>query len=285
MVVTGEDVDWSVLGELRCELGESPVWHASRLHLVDVTSHTVWTVDAGTGAAHGVTCARRLTALVPTAGGGWLGVSGRDLGAVDPYDGTFRTMLSLPGPADLAFNDAVCGRDGMLYVGSIDRGRAGRAALHGVGADLSHRVVADGLGASNGLDTSPDGTILYHADTFAGTVTAYGPDRRPVASVGVDRPDGVVVDAEGGVWVALWGSGLVHRYTADLVLDRVLRVPAPLVTNVAFGGADLRTMFVTTARTSGVAQTGAVFTADVGGRGLPPARFARHAGIGHGRPA
>ncbi|MEV4545694.1 SMP-30/gluconolactonase/LRE family protein [Micromonospora echinaurantiaca] len=281
MAVSVEDVDWSVLGELRCELGESPVWDAGRLHLVDVTGHTVWTLDPIAGTAHSLTCARRLTALVPTAGGGWLGVAGRDLGAVDPYDGTFRMMLSVPGPADLAFNDAVCGRDGMLYTGSVDRGRTGRAALHVVGADLGHRVVAAGLGASNGLDTSPDGTVLYHADTFAGTVTAYGPDRRRVASVRVDRPDGIAVDADGGVWVALWGSGLVRRYTAELRPDRALRVPAPLVSNVAFGGPALRVMFVTTARTAGVPGSGAVFTADVGARGLPAARFAVRPGIGH----
>ncbi|PZG02689.1 SMP-30/gluconolactonase/LRE family protein [Micromonospora deserti] len=276
MAVTPEDVDWAVLGDLRCALGESPVWDDSvgRLHLVDVTGHAIWTVDPDTGAAHALTGGRPVTALVPRAGGGWLGVSGRDLGSVDPHAGTLRPLVSLPGPADLALNDAVCGRDGVLYVGSVDRTGANRGALHAVGADLRPRVVAAGVGASNGVDTSPDGQVLYHADTFAGTVTAYGPDRRRVASVPVDRPDGLTVDAGGGVWVALWGSGMVRRYTADLAPDRALRVPAPLVTNVAFGGPDLRRLFVTTARSGDAELSGAVFAADVGVCGLPPARFA-----------
>lgn len=276
MAVTPEDVDWSVLGELRCALGESPVWDelSGRLYLVDVTGHAVWTLDTATGVAHRATCDRPVTALVPRAGGGWLGVSGRDIGALDPHAGSFRPLVSLPGPAGLALNDAVCGRDGQLYVGSIDRTRANRAALHALGADLRHRVLAEGVGASNGVDTSPDGRILYHADTFAGTLTAYGPDRRPAASVRVDCPDGIAVDADGGVWVALWGAGLVVRHTADLVPDRALRVPAPLVTNVAFGGPELRRMFVTTARSDDVESSGTVFAADVAVRGLPPARFA-----------
>jgi D-xylonolactonase len=74
--------------------------------------------------------------------------------------------------------------------------------------------------------------------------------------------------------VALWGSGLVVRHTAGLVPDRALRVPAPLVTNLAFGGPDLRRLFVTTARSDGAELSGAVFTAEIGVCGLSPARFA-----------
>ncbi|MDZ5441516.1 SMP-30/gluconolactonase/LRE family protein [Micromonospora sp. 4G57] len=276
MTVTQQDVDWALLGELRCALGESPIWDdtTGRLHLVDVAGRTLWVVDPTTGAAHGATCGRPVTALVPRAGSGWLGVAGRDLGALDPQDGTFRPLVTVPGPADLSLNDAVCGRDGQLYVGSVDRTRANRGALYSIGAHLRHRILADRIGASNGVDTSPDGRTLYHADTFADTVTAYESDGRAVASVRVDHPDGITVDADGGVWVALWGSGLVVRHTAGLVPDRALRVPAPLVTNLAFGGPDLRRLFVTTGRSDGAEFSGAVFTAEIGVCGLPPARFA-----------
>ncbi|MGW3615107.1 MULTISPECIES: SMP-30/gluconolactonase/LRE family protein [unclassified Micromonospora] len=268
--------DWAVLADLRCELGECPVWDeaSARLHLVDIDDRRLWALDPAAGTASGATCDRPVTALVPRADGGWLGVSGRDIGTLDPHDGTFQPLLSLPGPPDLALNDAVCGRDGNLYVGSIDRTRAERAALYVVEPDLNHRILAGHVGASNGVDTSPDGRLLYHADSFADTVTAYGPDGRPVAAVRVAHPDGIAVDADGGVWVASWGSGMVFRYTPDLAPDRTLRLPAPLVTNMSFGGPGYRWIFVTTARSDGAELSGAVFTADVGVAGLPAARFA-----------
>ncbi|MEU4477890.1 SMP-30/gluconolactonase/LRE family protein [Micromonospora sp. NPDC023966] len=268
--------DWSVLGDLRCELGECPVWDepSARLHLVDIHARRLWTLDPATGAASAATCGRAVTALVPRADGGWLGVSGRDIGTLDPGDGAFQPLLCLPGPPELALNDAVCGRDGNLYVGSIDRTRAERAALYRVEGDLNHRILAGRVGASNGVDTSPDGRLLYHADSFADTVTAYGQHGRPVYAVRVAHPDGIAVDADGGVWVASWGSGTLFRYTPDLAPDRALCVPAPLVTNVSFGGPGYRWMFVTTARSDGAELSGAVLTADVGVAGLPPARFA-----------
>jgi xylono-1,5-lactonase len=266
------NVGWSVVGELRCALGESPVWDAltGRLMVVDVPAGAVCAVDPATGATHRVTYDRPLTAIVPRAGGTWVGVSGHDIGVLEPATGAFRTVVTLPGPQDVLLNDAVCGRGGDLYVGSVDRSGAGRGALFAVTADHRHRVVADGVRASNGVDTSPDGRTLYHADTFAGTVAAYGADQRPRWTTRVERPDGLAVDADGGVWVALWSAGQIRRYTPTLAPDRVLRVPAPLVTNVAFGGQDLRTMFVTTARSADIACSGAVFAADVNVQGLPP---------------
>jgi D-xylonolactonase len=266
------NVGWSVVGELRCALGESPVWDAltGRLMVVDVPAGAVCAVDPVTGAANRVTYDRPLTAIVRSSGGTWFGVSGHDIGLLESDTGAFRTVVTLPGPEDVLLNDAVCGRADDLYVGSVDRSRAGRGALFAITADHRHSVVASGVYASNGLDTSPDGRILYHADTFAGTVTAYGPDQRPLLKTRVERPDGLAVDADGGVWVALWGAGQIRRYTPTLAPDRVLRVPAPLVTNVAFGGPELRTMFVTTARSADVACSGAVFAADVNVQGLPP---------------
>lgn len=259
---------WSPLGELRCALGESPVWDAARgrLMVVDVTGRAVHAIDPGTGAAESVACERRISALIPAADGGWWGVSGRDIGPLDLDTGVLEPAVTIGGPPDLVLNDAVCGRDGVLYVGSIDRTGRRRAALHAIDPDGRRRVVVSGVGASNGVDTSPDGLVLYHADTFAGAVTGYPlghPGRREVV-IPVDRPDGLTVDAEGGLWVALWGSGEVHRYTADGVLDRRLVLPVPLVSSVAFGGTGLRTLFVTTARSDGNALSGAVFAGDVG---------------------
>ena len=110
---------------------------------------------------------------------------------------------------------------------------------------------------SNGLCWSPDGTVMYFADSPANTISAYRFDTgRGVPSAGRPfahtpkrvHPDGSTGDAAGGVWNARWGAAQVVRYTAGGEVDRVIRVPASQPTCVAFGGADLDLLFVTTAR-------------------------------------
>ena len=270
--------DWTVVGgPLRCELGESPVSDPAtgRLVVVDVTGLVVHAIESETGQVESTAVARRVTAVVARAGGGWLAVAGRDIVPFDLRTGAFGTWLSLPGPEDVALNDAVVGRDGILYTGSIDRsgGRGGEFYAVDPGGRIT--VLATGVGASNGVDTSPDGRIVYHADTFAGTVTAYTAGRvgRILAQVAVQRPDGLAVDADGGVWVAHWGYGEVRRYTAALVPDRTAALPVPLVSNLAFGGPGLRRMFVTSARSGGNPLSGAIFTATAGIPGLTAVPF------------
>lgn len=241
-----------------------------RLWLVDVTGMAVHAVDPVSGVGDSFGVDRPVTALVPRGAGGWLGVAGRSLRFLDLVAGVSHCWLTIPGPGEVELNDAVCGRDGVLYVGSVDRTGARRGQLYAVTPDGRVRVVVDGVGASNGVDSSADGGRVYHADTFAGTVTSY-PDGAVVA---LDRPDGLAVDSQDCLWVALWGGGQVRRYLRGGKLDRVLSLPVPLVTNVAFGGPGLRTLYVTTARSDGVELSGGVFAADVGVSGLPVEAFA-----------
>jgi sugar lactone lactonase YvrE len=255
---------WSVLPGPRCELGESPVWRDGRLFYVDIRGQALHAVEDGSVST--VELARPVTAIVPTSAGGWIAVSGRELSILDAPTGRLDPLIAVPGPPELALNDAVAGRDGNLYVGSVDRSGGSRAELYAIGPGLDISVVATGVGASNGLDTSADGSVLWHADTFKGTVTAY-----PCGTViDVPRPDGLTVDASGCVWVALWGSGQVRRYRPGGACDRRYRAPAPLVTNVALGGGRL---LVTTARSGGHPFSGAVLSRTVECQGLPAAEF------------
>ncbi|MGW3607995.1 SMP-30/gluconolactonase/LRE family protein [Micromonospora sp. NPDC005161] len=125
--------------------------------------------------------------------------------------------------------------------------------------------------ASTPARAGASSTTLTASPTRSPRVRARRPSRCRSAGW---HPDGIAVDADGGVWVASWGSGMVFRYTPDLAPDRTLRLPAPLVTNMSFGGPGYRWIFVTTARSDGAELSGAVFTADVGVAGLPAARFA-----------
>ncbi len=99
-------------------------------------------------------------------------------------------------------------------------------------------------------------------------------ERRPFVTLGSDdvMPDGMAVDAEGGIWVAVWGGGVIQRYDAGGQLTGVVRVPAANVTSCAFGGPDLSTLYITTAAGPG-RSAGALFTCDSGVRGLPTFPF------------
>jgi sugar lactone lactonase YvrE len=145
--------------------------------------------------------------------------------------------------------------------------------------------VLAGVTVSNGLDWSPDGSLAYYDDTATHRVDVFDYDRdagltgrRPFVQMPDDgNPDGLTVDAEGGVWVALYGSGVVHRYTPAGVLDDVVEVPTAQVTACTFGGPRLDQLFVTTSR-EGLAPgddplAGSLFRTDVGIAGLPVREF------------
>ena len=185
-------------------------------------------------------------------------------------------------------NEGGCDPDGRFYCGSMaHRQRPGGAALYRLDPDGSTRVELAGVTVSNGLDWSPDGSRAYYVYTATGGVS---PLRlRPAAGLTGERtfveipraagvPDGLTVDAEGGVWVALYGGGGVLRYTADGVLDGVVEVPTGKVTACTLGGPLLTRLYITTSREGlppdGDPLAGSLFSADVGVRGLPVREFA-----------
>ncbi len=185
-------------------------------------------------------------------------------------------------------NEGGCDPDGRFYCGSMAYDKSeGAAALYRLDPDRSVHTILEGVTISNGLEWSPDGTRAYYDDTATGHVAIFDYDRdsgltgrRKLVSIPADigRPDGLTVDAEGGVWVALNKGGAVHRYTADGALDEVVQLPTPMVTACTFGGQHLDELFITTSR-EGLAPgddpvAGSLFRAAVGVRGLPIREFA-----------
>ena len=160
----------------------------------------------------------------------------------------------------------------------------GAGALYRLDPDRSLHVVLENVTVSNGLDWSPDGSRAYYNDTDTGRVDLfdYDPDaglsgRRPFAETGA-RPDGLTVDSEGGVWVALSNAGAVRRYTADGMLDDVVELPTTKVTACTFGGPQLDQLFITTSREgldpAAEPAAGSLFRAVPGVTGLPVREFA-----------
>ena len=167
--------------------------------------------------------------------------------------------------------------------------RSGAGALHVLGPDWSTRTVLDGLTLPNGLGWSPDGTTFYLIDTVPAQVWAFAFDgatgivseRRLLRQfrAGVDQPDGMCVDADGGLWVALWGGARVVCLSPEGGEVRSVAMPVAQPSSCAFAGPRLDRLMVTSAR-EGLDLTahspdGSVFVVDgLGARGLPTPLFA-----------
>jgi sugar lactone lactonase YvrE len=269
--------------------GEGPVWSSrwGGLRWVDMLAGDVLSLrpDGSVDRRHVGAIA---AALRPRRDGG--AVIGVEHGfALEAPDGTLTTLGELwRADAGLRMNDGGCDPDGRFYCGSMAYDRtAGAAALFRLDPDGSTHVVLDGVTISNGLEWSPDGSRAYYNDTETYRVDVFDYDRdaglvnrRPFAQVATDdgRPDGLTVDAEGGVWVALNHSGTVRRLGASGEVDAVVEVPPRQVTACTFGGDGLETLFITTSRENlppgADPLAGALFRADVGVRGIPAREFA-----------
>ncbi len=187
---------------------------------------------------------------------GGLVVSGRNIqhvtGTAD--DGEIRVLFD---PGALGFNDMHADAAGRVYVGSLrrdpfDESVAGSAGeLYRINLDGSVDEVYGDVQLTNGIGFSPDGRRLYHSDSIPGRVwvsdvaDAAVTNRREFVAES-DTPDGLAVDIDGGVWVALANGGRVQRYTPDGKPDVSIAVPDPMVTSVCFGGADMRDLYIAT---------------------------------------
>jgi len=261
-----------------CLLGEGPTWDTdgARLLWLDIDGRELHQLDqSGTHAA--ITLDGRVTAVVPHAGGGLAAAVDCSVAHLDEQGRVGRTISALPSDGDGLTNDGRSDPRGRLWVGTVDRSGAQRAGLFCVDAEGLVTKVLDGVGLSNGLDWSPDGRTCHYVDSFEHTVRNLhlGPNGLPErveTFVTIEAtPDGLTVDADGGVWVALWDGGAVHRYTPDGRLDCVVKVPGGFVTSCAFGGIDLATLYITTARSGLSAEelritpsAGGLFAAEVG---------------------
>ncbi|MBO3752031.1 SMP-30/gluconolactonase/LRE family protein [Streptosporangiaceae bacterium NEAU-GS5] len=195
-------------------------------------------------------------------------------------DGGFRWLADL-GRDGVRGNDAAVDRQGRLWAGTMryDQARGG-GRLYRVDPDGTVATILDDVTISNGIDWSPEDTRMYYADTPTGKVDVFDVrdgtvvNRRTFVTIDRGSPDGLTVDAEGCIWLALWGAGAVHRYTPDGRLDRVIPIPASRVTACAFGGADLTDLYVTSAHADGEDLSGALFVVPDAGVGRPPGYFA-----------
>ncbi len=281
--------------DARAELGEGPVWDAAneRLVWVDIMAGRVHLFRPKAGECRTLAVGRPVGAAALRAGGGLILAVPEGFASLDVETGVVAPLAALPEPQpDRRMNDGKCDAAGRFWAGTmaLDE-RAGGGALYRFDPGGQVTSIVPGVTVSNGLDWSLDGRHMYYVDSGSGRIDVFDWDlgaglvsnRRPFvhfpAQAGV--PDGLTVDAEGGVWVALWGGGAIHRYRPDSTLDRVFLMPVSHPTSCAFGGPDLRDLYVTTARIALSAEerarqpeAGSLFRVRPGVRGRPPNFFA-----------
>jgi sugar lactone lactonase YvrE len=247
------------------QLSEGPRWDEERQELlwVDILGRgfhrAAVTADGGPDQVRSMALDRHVGAVAPVAGGGWVLAAGQGFLFVD--DGGSVRELAQPeaGHAAVRMNDGACDPQGRFWAGTMAYDQTpGAGTLYRLELDGRCATVLSGLTISNGLGWSPDGATMYLSDSGTGSVEAFDFDGSTGAIGGrrtlvhIDQPgmapDGLTVDEQGDVWVALWGGWAVNCYAPDGSRRTGVDIPAAQATSCAFGGPDRRTLFVTTAR-------------------------------------
>lgn len=285
-----------IFDERICGLGEGPSavgTHNNKISWVDITGSRVLTRNLLTGLADEFPTGEPVGFAIPRTTAGY--VLGTDSGPVlRDSDGSIHPFLKLSeiepltSKMEIRWNDAKVSPDGNLWLGTM-----GVEMLNGTSALFKYDVksskvsrVIPNLTISNGMDWSDDGSTFYFIDSDWQEVRAFtviddeiSSERTVIQIAAFDgAPDGMCMDASGGIWVALWGGSQVRRYdsTDKFRLDQVINVPAPFVTSCTFAGEELDTLIITSAtddKVGGPAEAGMTFCVSPGVTGRPSRTF------------
>lgn len=279
-----------IISQPGAEVAEGPYWddQTGELYWVDLLRGDFYRHHLGSGRETKLTLPQALGAAVPRRDGGFVGAVRDGIATfTGPDDFEVIAPIALE-KANIRMNDAKCDRRGRLWAGTMEGSAApGQGTLYRVAADFSVTVAVPNVTQSNGLGWSPDGRLMYFIDTQQSRVDVWDFDmdagemrnRRVFCYTpqGI-LPDGLTVDADGGVWVAHFGGGRVQRYAPDGTTDVAVELPVSEVTSCTFGDPDLDTLFITTAaypwgEWGREPLAGSIFAATPGPAGLTNHRF------------
>ena len=271
--------------------GEGPVWHPGwpGLRWVDMLAGEVLQLDARTGRVtrHGVG-SRIAAAIRPRKDGGAVIAIERGFALADADLNEVRPLREVWADPRVRMNDGDCSPDGHFYCGSMAYDESpGAGSLYRMAPDGTTAVMFERITISNGLAWSPDGHTAYYIDTPTQRVEAfdYTPNgqfsnRRTLFRIPESEgaPDGMTVDTEGRLWIALWGGAAVHCYTPAGHLENCVELPVTQVTACTFGGPELDELYITTSPQAVAPGTqpaaGALFRARPGAHGFPARCYA-----------
>lgn len=281
------------VADVKAVLGEGPVWVVGEaaVYWVDIRGKKIFRLGAN-GERDEWPTEHRVGSLAPRSDGTFLAGTNAGLGIADDSNWNFEIICNpeahLPNNR---FNDGKVDRSGRFWAGTMDdREREASGTLYRLDADRRLTAIDTGYRVTNGPAFSPDGRTMYHNDsarqvTYAFDLDADGnaSNRRKFARYGAGEgyPDGMTVDAEGCLWIAFWDGWCVRRFSPQGDRLDEVRLPVQRPTSCAFGGPDLKTLFITSARRDleGTELTrqplaGGLFAADVGVSGIAELPFA-----------
>ena len=297
-MMSGPEVDFDVqcVTQTRSLLGEGPIWSPrdGNLYWVDILTPSVHCYDVVKGQDNESKIGSMVSIAIPKATGGLLVATPGGLMTLDLEQKTLQPFChpesERPGNR---YNDGKCDRMGRLWIGSMDMGAAAhRGNLFRVDPDGSWKKMDSGFTVANGLGWSPDNRRMYFTDTPRRTIYVYDFDlmagtisnRRPFITLQSDdgTPDGLTVDEEGCLWVAVWDAWRISRFSPEGEELLRIRMPVPRPTSCCFGGPHLDTLYVTSASVrlneqalAAAPQSGSLFSIRLPGiRGLPETSFA-----------
>jgi sugar lactone lactonase YvrE len=286
-----DDLTAELVIDAKAMLGEGSIWQPKekKLYWVDIEGKALHIYDPVSKTDHQLPVPARIGTVVPLQKNGALVALQNGIHKIDTKTGGLELINNpLPDTVNLRFNDGKCDPSGRFWVGTLamDSRRRG-AVLYRMDKDGSIHQMLDSVSISNGIVWTADKKTMYYNDTPTGTIQGFDYDdktgaisnRRVAVRIprGIGSPDGMTIDAEGNLWVALWGGGIVGKFnplTGELL--QKVKVPAPNVSSCAFGGDKLETLYITTARAWVNAEklkefplSGGVFAVKPGVRGVP----------------
>ncbi|WP_114779315.1 SMP-30/gluconolactonase/LRE family protein [Botryobacter ruber] len=287
---TNQPSEATLVLDAKATLGEGAIWHPEekKLYWVDIEGKALHIFDPATNQDKQFPTSARIGTVVPVAGGCALVALQNGIHKMDTETGELTFITNPLQEPDIRFNDGKCDPAGRFWVGTIALdAREGAAVLYRMRRDQSMQQMLDGVTNSNGICWSLDAKTMYYIDTPTLAVDAFDFDnisgklsnRRTIIHIpkGEGQPDGMTIDAEGKLWVALHGGGAVTRWDPETgkLLQKVT-VPAPNTTSCAFGGENLEVLYITTAREglneqelNQYPQSGGLFAVKPGVQGIP----------------
>jgi sugar lactone lactonase YvrE len=258
-----QDLDATLVLDAKTMLGEGSIWQPkeNKLYWIDIEGKTLHIYDPRSKEDKVFPVGARIGTVVPAGNGSALLALQNGIYQIDTKTGKLTFLTNpLPDTVNLRFNDGKCDPSGRFWVGTLalDSRRRG-AVLYRFDRDKNIHLMLDSVSISNGIVWTADKKTMYYNDTPTLTIQAFDYDdktgaisnRRVVVKIpkGVGAPDGMTIDSENNLWVALWGGGMVGKFnplTGELM--QKVKVPAPNVSSCAFGGKNLETLYITTAR-------------------------------------